>query len=241
MQKNSIVMTLIFLLLLFYVSCEKKVVYASDVSDLNGTWMDNRSYKYMTTHLNEKVEFEKKEFSWGMAKYLVDSMFRIDISSDKPFIYPCDFGIGAFAVGRVEKKTSDVIKLYVYREDEPGMRWDLSFTFHFIDRDTVWVEYENINGTNGVYDNGTYWHRISGSAAMPIQAGEIIDDRVRLRVKPNLKSDTFCFLNNEEKIAIIDKCTNKEKIGDMENYWYKVQVDGKPDGWVYGAYINVTE
>jgi uncharacterized protein YgiM (DUF1202 family) len=115
----------------------------------------------------------------------------------------------------------------------------LSYTFHFVDKDTVWIEYTNINGVDGIYDDGEYWHRVSGPASIPIENGTINDRRVRLRAKPGLKGDTIGFLNTGDAVVIIDKSPEKQQIDGMNEYWYKVQVDNKPDGWVYGKYITV--
>ena len=69
----------------------------------------------------------------------------------------------------------------------------------------------------------------------------INDSNVRLRNKPNLKSKTWTLLKEGTALKIKDKSTSKETIDGEEYYWYKIEVDGFPDGWVYGKYITVKE
>jgi hypothetical protein len=85
------------------------------------------------------------------------------------------------------------------------------------------------------------YYRISSPVKDKITDGTINDSRVRLRVQPNLNSETWGYLNRGTKVKILDRSKIKQKIEDMEDYWYKVDVEGKPDGWVYGAYIDITE
>lgn len=65
------------------------------------------------------------------------------------------------------------------------------------------------------------------------------DDRVRIREEPNLTGKTLGHLNRKNKVRVIEHSDNKEKIENMESYWYRVQTDGGLTGWVYGAYIDI--
>ena len=71
--------------------------------------------------------------------------------------------------------------------------------------------------------------------------GVINDTRVRLRSKPNLNSEVLGFLNTGDKLKVVDWSNEKQKIGGMEAYWYKVESENYPDGWVYGKYVDIVE
>ncbi len=69
--------------------------------------------------------------------------------------------------------------------------------------------------------------------------GVLNDSRVRLRTEPNLNSETLTYLTKGDTVKIIDRSTEMQKIGEDEAYWYKVEFEGYPDGWVYGKYVDV--
>lgn len=69
--------------------------------------------------------------------------------------------------------------------------------------------------------------------------GIINDTRVRLRSKPNLNSAVLGFFNTGDKLKVVDWSNEKQKIGGMEAYWYKVESENSPDGWVYGKYLDI--
>lgn len=74
-----------------------------------------------------------------------------------------------------------------------------------------------------------------------IQYGSVNDNRVRVRDNPNLDSNTLGYVNTGDEIFIFDKSTTKMKIGDMDNYWYKILVkDSLLLGWAYGEFIDFT-
>ena len=91
------------------------------------------------------------------------------------------------------------------------------------------------------YTKGTHFYRISSPSPIQETKAMINDSNVRLRNKPNLKSKTWTLLKEGTALKIKDKSTYKETIDGEEYYWYKVEVDGFPDGWVYGKYITVKE
>jgi hypothetical protein len=227
------------IILLFGVSCEKQVAYAVDVSDMNGTWIPPWSYQYTVKNPDDTRPYYKKECSWGSGKRLVNTTIEVDLGPDDNYFL--DSGFGIYKINKVVKTGEYQITAYVYSGDkyDPDYLWNPSITFHFVDKDTVWIEYTNISGAEGAYDDGEYWHRVSGPAAIPKQNGTMNDNRVRLRAKPGLKGDTLSFLNTGDTVVIIDKSPEKQQIDGMHEYWYKVQTDNRPDGWVYGKYITI--
>jgi hypothetical protein len=216
--------------------------YVVKIPDVNGTWQDVESYQWTTLNPGE-FRCSKLLYSWGDATNIPNSTFNVDINANAvlPLIVP---GLGEFAIKEVKKIAANEIAIHAYRyviEDIPDSLWELVFVFHFFDEDTIWIANDYFEKAGMLYGSGALWHRISGPAKIPIQNATINDARVRLRVKPNLSSDTWAFLNTSDQVKIIDKSTAKQKIGDMEAYWYKVRTEKYPDGWVYGAYVDIID
>ena len=64
------------------------------------------------------------------------------------------------------------------------------------------------------------------------------DSRVRLRKSPNLESETITLLNKDTKLYIFEHSDKKQKIDNMEAYWYRVQIPSGKIGWVYGGFLK---
>jgi len=69
--------------------------------------------------------------------------------------------------------------------------------------------------------------------------GTINDSRVRLRTEPNLNSATLEYLNTGDTVKIIDRSEEKQKIDDMDAYWFQVETEDNETGWVYGWFVDV--
>jgi len=64
---------------------------------------------------------------------------------------------------------------------------------------------------------------------------------VRLREKPTLDGTQVGLLQTDQRIQILEKTKDKMKVGEMEDYWYKINtVDGQT-GWVYGGFLKLDE
>ena len=82
------------------------------------------------------------------------------------------------------------------------------------------------------------WYKIDGPAVIPEKKAKCNDDRVRLRLKPNLNCQTLGYLNTNDCVIIKDRSDNKFEIDGESWYWYKVDYPELPDGWVYGKYLT---
>ena len=91
------------------------------------------------------------------------------------------------------------------------------------------------------YPKGTHFYRISGPAKIPIKNAVLNDSNVRLRVKPNLNCDTWTKLSKGTKVKVKDKSSEEYEIDGEKWYWYKVDIENFPDGWVYGKYLDIEE
>ena len=67
------------------------------------------------------------------------------------------------------------------------------------------------------------------------------DTRVRLRSEPNLSCETLGYLEKGDAVKIVDRTDEKFEIDGESWYWYKVEAENLPDGWVYGKYLDIEE
>jgi hypothetical protein len=74
-----------------------------------------------------------------------------------------------------------------------------------------------------------------------LYSATINDNRVRLRTEPNLTSQIVALLESGYQVKIKDKSEEPQTIDGESWYWYKVESDGYPDGWVYGKYLDIKE
>ena len=130
-----------------------------------------------------------------------------------------------------------ILSCYVMHNDKDN-EWekldDFELKIHFIDKDEITM-YNFFSGGK----KEITWYRISGPAGIPMQNAVLNDSRVRLRVKPNLSCDTWSFLNKGDTVKIKDKSEEPFTIDGESWYWYKVETDDYPDGWVYGKYLDI--
>jgi len=72
--------------------------------------------------------------------------------------------------------------------------------------------------------------------------GTANDSRVRIREWPLLDAKHLGYLTTGDQLEILDRSGIKVKIGDMEDYWYKLmRVSDGMEGWSYGAFIDLDE
>jgi hypothetical protein len=208
-----------------------------ETAALNGTWMPDHSYLWIISNPEEeRSDYSVKKFSWGNAKRIPNTTLEIDITSMTYF----DPGFAGYSIKEYNQIDNTTFKVQIYRQvfpDMPESFDELEIVLHFLNEDSFWIESEAYKNIGSTFDKDAVYYRLSGQNVMS-QPACINDSRVRIRVQPNLQSDTWGFLNKGEKVTVIDKSKDKQKIGDMENFWYKVDVSYYPDGWVYGEYIT---
>jgi len=211
-------------------------LYTYSENLIDGTWLPGDGYPFFI-HSNSKSEFiQKKEYSWGKGKSIPNTTMEIDVSNK--FLF--DATLCGFSINSVKSisNTDYQVGISRYNENVDNL-WELELIFHFIDENSFWIENVWLE-TNWVNFCGKerIWYRISGPARITPKQALINDTRVRIRTKPSLQSDTWGFLNTGDKVILVDKSETKLKIAGHENYWYKVDADGYPDGWVFGQFID---
>ncbi len=74
--------------------------------------------------------------------------------------------------------------------------------------------------------------------------GELTEDNINLRDKPSIKGKVLQLMNSQSvalsSFMIIDRTEQKDKVGNLEDYWYNIvyEQDEKITGWVFGAYVR---
>ncbi|MBO5731677.1 MAG: SH3 domain-containing protein [Treponema sp.] len=74
-----------------------------------------------------------------------------------------------------------------------------------------------------------------------VDKATVNDNRVRLRTEPNLTSQIVALLESGYQVKIKDKSEEPQTIDGESWYWYKVESEGYPEGWVYGKYLDIKE
>jgi len=231
MKRNLILIILISLCLF---------TYAEGSHVLNGIWVSQSGYDDITGNPESSIGYEGSGIRG-------DSVIEIDIQSDGIGRY---WNISPFDIYQVEQQGNNEFVIYISKYDDP--MGEVFITL--IDEDSIFITHSEGLGLKG-NKKYPYFFRFTTSTNLlrqnevlddePLQYGVINDTRVRLRTKPNLECDVFGFLNTGDEVAILDKTTEKQKIDNMEDYWYKVRFksfpDGFPDGWVYGAFIDIED
>lgn len=68
--------------------------------------------------------------------------------------------------------------------------------------------------------------------------GVVNENRLRFRSENDLNSKTLRYLDKGDLVRIINKDTKKVKIGEVEDFWYQIELDGIT-GWAFGYYLDI--
>jgi len=160
MQKISNNVLIILFIIITVSSCTKTPIYEANIIDLNGTWLPTRFYEARLNLKGEEKGGFYKTFSWGIANSVIHTSFDIDISAEKPFFHA--EGDGLFYVKEITQISNNSIKVNVYHGalDEPD--YFNVYIFHFIDKNTIWINNEKFEKMGSSYGKGNLWHRLSG-------------------------------------------------------------------------------
>ena len=70
--------------------------------------------------------------------------------------------------------------------------------------------------------------------------GVLNDSEVRLREDPSLDSRVLGYLDKGDKVGFLARSASVERIGGMYDYWYEVRTPAGSVGWVYGAFVDLS-
>ena len=160
MQKINYFIFIIFTTMITFSSCTKAPIYEANITDLNGTWLLTRFYEARLNLTEEEKGFFFKTFSWGIAKSVIHTSFDIDISAEEPFFHA--EGDGLLYVTEITQISKNSIKVNVYHGSLEEPDYLNVYIFHFIDKNTIWINNEKFEKMGTSYGKGALWHRISG-------------------------------------------------------------------------------
>lgn len=67
--------------------------------------------------------------------------------------------------------------------------------------------------------------------------GSVLINGLRIRSDKTSDSRVIGYFSKNERIKIVGRSENKEKIEETEDYWYKVKYSDHETGWVFGGFI----
>jgi hypothetical protein len=218
--------------------------YSFEIYDLNGSWLDHYMMQWYSKHgnspnpetgLSPRIFLDKQHWSEFMIWLEVTDSIVIDLNGECDGVFKNDLRL---LIRALRKLNDNEFEFYLVDGRKlPGQK----SLIHFYDEDTISFYVEGWDEPFGSYGKNNIMHRFSGPAKIPIQEAVINNTGVRLRTRPNLSSDTWTYLNTGDAIKILDRSPEKMKIGDMEDYWYRIRLDKRPEGWVYGAYVDILD
>lgn len=207
-------------------------------SNYDGVWVDEYTYNWIINNESMGNYAITNDYSWNNAKYYPNSSLIIDTETGS-FFSPNLFGC------KLEKiELEDEIPIIFLTKDYEtvGYQWKIQLFIHEVSDCMIWLDFnDEIVGQTSDFGNSNYWYRISSPSVIPIQPAVVNDSRIRVRTLPNLDSDTWGYLNIGDFVKIKDKSDEPYEIEGESWYWYKVESENLPDGWVYGKYLDVKE
>jgi hypothetical protein len=75
------------------------------------------------------------------------------------------------------------------------------------------------------------------SVSAEIKSKIVTGTAVRVRAEPNLSAKEVARLNLGTVVKSSERSTKKEKVGQKEDYWYKVATPQGQRGWVFGGFL----
>jgi hypothetical protein len=235
----------LFIIILFLITAIVPV-YSFEIYDLNGNWLDHYMMQWYSKRGNPRnpeggyFPIFLREHSWGdgMAWNQTTTVIQIYPKQDSEYNGRYLDPSNGFEIRALGKLNNNEFEFYLASNREhPGLK----SLIHFYDEDTISISVEGWDDFGTSWGKNKIWHRFSGPAKIPVQEAVINNTGVRLRTRPNLSSDTWTYLNTGDAIKILDRSPEKMKIDDMEDYWYRIRLDKRPEGWVYGAYVDILE
>ncbi len=71
----------------------------------------------------------------------------------------------------------------------------------------------------------------------PLQA--TLKDNFCLHASPDVGSDTIICLNAGAPLTLVSRLKDKDVCEGEKGYWYKAEVSGGAEGWVFSTYLDI--
>jgi hypothetical protein len=72
-----------------------------------------------------------------------------------------------------------------------------------------------------------------------LYTGTVNDNAVRIREQPSVENTVSGQLNQGMTVSVLGRSEKRMFLGGYDSYWLKIKTENT-EGWVYGAYINLT-
>ena len=130
--------------------------FVAEINGLNGTWMPEWTYHATEEQREGWRSAFRQEFSWGEGKSRIYQTFDIDVTAENPFVFePVEGWFFTTNIAQTGINSIKVNAVHHMRDNDA-----IELVFHFIDRDTFWIETHDFRGL--MYERGVFWHRVSG-------------------------------------------------------------------------------
>lgn len=73
----------------------------------------------------------------------------------------------------------------------------------------------------------------------PTSCKAIVVDNLNIRSEPSLKGNIIGIIRKGDEVTLYGNMGIKEKIDNIESYWYKIKFDDKIEGWIFGGYVKI--
>lgn len=220
-------------------------LHAADLSLLEGSWMPVSLSIDINYHSNNKFHFvDISGYKANPYDYIVIQYNHSPINNRTNFflVWNAQHYIEKTEWIESERKFILSCRYYNYEYNEYDDTYELKEAHVISNYEIIYIDENEIQLCNFDGHKGPIkYYRIDGPAHIPPQNAILNDSRVRLRVKPNLTCDTWALLEKGTKCIIKDKSEKPFEIDGEQWYWYLVDADSYPDGWVYGKYLDIAQ
>lgn len=222
---------------LFFVCIvlQNVICFAEDIfNELQGSWLSNQSLSFYNVDFIPIIEKKKykeiyeETLVFQYNEYFQSNCFAFgtaqpDVISEIVKLNDTEYQVNSILTyGKFDKNSNNFIP--TISNDATSMK------IRFLDIDEIQI-------LDCGFDD-KIWYRIDGPASIESKKAKCNDTRVRVRLKPNLNCQTLGFLNKNDKVIIKDRSEKKYEINGESWYWYRVDFQTLPDGWVYGKYLD---
>lgn len=221
----------ICIILKSYLFCEGFCDY---VSKLEGAWLSgSRLSWYDLNNIPEIHKNKYKEIYDATAVFVEDSIFTIPMFSIESWHPNVIDSIKIININCIEISYFECE--YEYIEESKTYLPVITnkknkLRVNFLSKDEIHI-------LDCGFDD-KIWYKIDGPSLCNDKKANCNDNRVRLRLKPDLNSQTLAFFNKDDCFIIKDRSAEKYEIDNESWYWYKVDNPNYPDGWIYGKYMD---
>jgi hypothetical protein len=90
-----------------------------------------------------------------------------------------------------------------------------------------------------------FWLGSSGAGSSELDSqnpqATVINSRLRVRSLPSLEGEMLGMLEIGEAVTILEKSEQELNIGELTDFWYRIDNGNGLVGWAYGAFLNIED